>query len=35
MLTHILCNFTKEDKNNMKEIDYIRILGLSEKEKNT
>lgn len=29
MLLHILCNFTKEDKNNFKDITYIRILGLN------
>ncbi len=31
MLLHILCNFTKEDKNNFKEITYIRILGFNNK----
>lgn len=29
MLTHILCNFTKDEANQMKEIEYIRILGFS------
>ena len=31
MLIHILCNFTKEKAANMKEIKYIRILGLNKK----
>ena len=31
MLLHILCNFTKEEKNNFNEITYIRILGLNNK----
>lgn len=31
MLLHILCNFTKEEKNNFNEITYIRILGLNSK----
>lgn len=31
MLTHILCGFTKEDKQEMKELEYIRVLGFSEK----
>ncbi len=30
MLTHILCNFTKEEAQN-KKIDYIRVLGFSKK----
>lgn len=30
MLTHILCNFTKEEARKMKDIEYIRILGLSD-----
>ena len=30
MLTHILCNFTKEEAANMKEIEYIRVLGFSK-----
>jgi len=29
MLIHILCNFTKEKAKSMKEIEYIRILGLN------
>jgi len=29
MLTHILCSFTKEEAENMKEIEYIRVLGFS------
>lgn len=29
MLTHIMCNFTKEEAKTMKEIEYIRILGFS------
>lgn len=31
MLNHILCNFTKEEKALVKEIEYIRILGFSNK----
>lgn len=31
MLLHILCNFTKEEKNNFNDITYIRILGLNNK----
>ena len=31
MLSHILCNFTKKDAKNFKEIKYIRILGLNLK----
>lgn len=31
MLTHILCGFTKEDKKEMKELEYIRVLGFSNK----
>lgn len=31
MFTHILCNFTKEEADYIKEIDYIRILGFSKK----
>lgn len=31
MLIHILCNFTKKNAANMKEIKYIRILGLNKK----
>ncbi len=30
MLTHILCNFTKDEALRMKEIEYIRILGFSK-----
>lgn len=30
MLTHILCNFTKEEAKNMKEIEYIRVLGFNQ-----
>lgn len=33
MFTHILCNFTKEEADNLKEIEYIRILGFSDKGK--
>lgn len=33
MFTHILCNFTKEESDNLKEIEYIRILGFSDKGK--
>lgn len=31
MLIHILCNFTKEKKEQFKEISYIRLLGFSDK----
>jgi len=31
MLIHILCNFTKEKKERLTEISYIRILGFSDK----
>ena len=31
MLTHILCDFTKEDKEKVKNLEYIRILGFSKK----
>lgn len=34
MLTHILCNFTKEEAKKMKDIEYIRVLGFTEKGKN-
>ena len=34
MLNHILCGFTKEKASNMKDIRYIRILGLNKKGKN-
>lgn len=30
MLIHILCNFTKEKANGMRNINYIRILGLNK-----
>ncbi len=30
MLTHILCNFTKEEAQKMQEISYIRILGFND-----
>ena len=33
MLMHILCGFTKEKAQNMKEIEYIRILGFNDKGK--
>ena len=29
MLNHILCSFTKEEKNNTKNLEYLRILGFS------
>ena len=29
MLNHILCSFTKEERNNTRNIEYIRILGFS------
>ena len=29
MFTHILCNFTKEEASNFKNIEYIRILGFN------
>jgi len=29
MFTHILCNFTKEEANEFKNIEYIRILGFN------
>ena len=31
MLLHILCNFTKEKKEQLKEVNYIRLLGFSDK----
>ena len=34
MLTHILCNFTKDEKEKNKDIKYIRILGFSQDGKN-
>jgi predicted nucleotidyltransferase len=33
MLTHIMCNFTKEEAKKFKHIEYIRVLGFSEKGK--
>ncbi|MDD3340969.1 MAG: nucleotidyltransferase [Bacilli bacterium] len=33
MSSHILCNFTKEEAHLCKEIEYIRILGFTEKGK--
>ena len=33
MFTHILCNFTKEEATNNKDIKYIRILGFNDKGK--
>ncbi len=34
MLLHILCNFTKDKANSLKEVKYIRILGFNNKGKN-
>ncbi|NLC48201.1 MAG: nucleotidyltransferase [Tenericutes bacterium] len=34
MLNHILCSFTKEENNRVKNIEYIRILGFNESGKN-
>lgn len=34
MLTHILCNFTKEKANKYKNIEYIRVLGFSNDGQN-
>ena len=34
MLNHILCSFTKEEKDNTKSLEYIRILGFSNNGKN-
>ncbi len=31
MLNHILCSFTKEEAKEMKEIEYLRILGFTKK----
>lgn len=31
MLVHILCSFTKEEANKMKDIEYIRVLGFNQK----
>ena len=33
MLIHILCNFTKEEAKNNQNIEYIRVLGFSNKGK--
>jgi len=33
MLTHILCHFTKEEAKQMCEIEYIRVLGFTNKGK--
>jgi predicted nucleotidyltransferase len=33
MLNHILCSFTKEENNNIKELEYIRILGFTNNGK--
>lgn len=33
MLIHILCDFTKDKANSFEEIEYIRILGFSDKGK--
>ena len=30
MLTHILCNFTKEEASSFDDIEYIRILGFND-----
>ena len=30
MLCHILCSLTKEENNNTKNLEYIRILGFSK-----
>lgn len=34
MLIHILCDFTKEEANRMKDIEYIRILGFTQTGRN-
>ena len=34
MLVHILCNFTKEEANKYKEIQYIRVLGFNKNGSN-
>lgn len=31
MLTHIMCNFTKEEAKNFTNIEYVRILGFNKK----
>ena len=33
MLTHIICSYTKEENKNINDINYIRILGFSNKGK--
>ena len=33
MLNHILCSLTKEEKNNTKDLEYLRILGFSNNGK--
>ncbi|NLL44695.1 MAG: nucleotidyltransferase [Mollicutes bacterium] len=33
MLTHIMCNFTKEEAKKYQHVEYIRVLGFSEKGK--
>ncbi|MFA5604034.1 MAG: nucleotidyltransferase [Bacilli bacterium] len=33
MLTHILCNFTKEEANNFEHIEYVRVLGFTNNGK--
>jgi predicted nucleotidyltransferase len=33
MLTHIMCNFTKEDAKRLNEITFLRVLGFSNKGK--
>ena len=30
MLNHILCSFTKDERDKTKDIEYIRILGFDE-----
>ena len=30
MLNHILCSFTKEENDQVKKLEYIRILGFTE-----
>lgn len=34
MLNHILCSFTKEEAKEMKEIEYLRILGFTKEGRN-
>ena len=31
MLTHILCNFSKDDADDLRKLKYIRVLGFSSK----